>query len=181
MTQTTVHPVTFGSTSREVASTLTRLVRKPSTFFSLLPKDIRWSAPLTFLVAMSLASATIRTIFLTGDPAFLFGIFLANALGMAMITSVVVYTVAVAIRGAWSDFGPFFAVTAYSTGAALLISWIPDVVVWGELWKWVLVGSGLVRACGLSRFQALCSIGLSIGLMTAGFWGITALIEALTA
>jgi len=168
-------PIHFGSKPGELASALTRLVRKPSAFFSLLPEDLRWSAPLAFLVAMSLVSATIRAIFLSGDRALLFGVFLANALGMACLTAIVLYVITVSIRGVWSEFSRFFAVTAYASGAALLISWIPDVALWGELWKWVLVGSGLVRACGLSRFQALWVIGLSIALMTVGFWGIASL------
>lgn len=176
MDQTTDQAIPTASTPREVASTLTRLVRKPSTFFSLLPEDIRWSTPLTFLVAMSLASATIRAIFLTGDRTLLFGVFFANALGMAALTSVILYAIATPMRGVGVGLTRFFAVTAYSSGAALLISWIPDVAVWGEVWKWVLVGSGLVRACGLSKLQALCCIGLSIGLMTAGFWGVTSLL-----
>ena len=179
MTHTTDHPVAPACTPKELAQTLGRLVRRPSTFFSLLPEDIRLSAPLIFLVALSLASAGARMPFVTGDRAFLFGVFLVNTLGMATLTALVLYGIAMPMRGTRSGFTRFFAVTAYSSGVALLISWIPDVAVYGELWKWFLVGSGLVWSLGLSRLQALFCIGLSIGLMTAGFWGITAFLGAL--
>lgn len=104
------------------------------------------------------------------QPALMFAVFLANAVGMVLISSVIGYLVVMLTMGRCQTFTRFFSIYAFAAGATLLASWIPYFVWLTEPWKWWLIAIGLVHGCGFNWKQSLTVTGISFALLVFIFW-----------
>ena len=68
------------------------------------------------------------------------------------------------------SYGKVFNVYAYAGGALMVISWIPGLAIVLEPVRAVLVGIGLVKACGLGKTQAVLLVLLTAVLLLIFFW-----------
>lgn len=93
-----------------------------------------------------------------------------NAVIMPALCAVTGYALIRGLSGREILFRRLFAVYALSSGLMMLMAWIPLFIWITEPWRWLLIGLGLVKGCGLSRGQSLLVVALSLLLLVALFW-----------
>lgn len=153
------------------------LLGQPRKFYDALPESIPMASVLGFLAVSSVFSSMasllntkIQNFFLTG------AIYLFNAVGMVLIMAGLGYLVMVLCFGKKVSFARLFSIFALSSGVTLLVSWIPFFVVFTEPWKWWLIGTGLVKGCGLRLKEALLIITLSLAIWILFYWSLIPII-----
>ncbi len=165
---------------RFYVSTLSHLLGHPRDFFiQFAGAGMDPLKALGFLMTSALicAGASLMNGSLYGNPAVMGGIFLLNAVGMAVICAGSGYLVMVMAYGKQLGFGCFFSVYALSAGVVVLAAWMPFFVIFTEPWKWYLIGLGLVHGCGLGWRQALIIMALSIAMVLLLFYSALPLIS----
>jgi len=144
---------------------LYRLVLHPGAFYEELPGTHRFSSALVFLFSCSLISSTLASLH-TGqkDMIVLALIYFLNAVSMPFITAFVLYIVTTfSCRNAFT-FKTLFSITAYAN-VALLVAWIPGVAWMTGIWRFYLVGLGMVRAGRISALKALVSVLVTLVIL----------------
>jgi hypothetical protein len=152
-------------------TTLTKSLSGPRHFFSQLPQDISLKKPFAYLLISSIffSAASALTI-PTVNPLIGVGLYLMNAIGMTCIAAGLGFVMIFVLKGGRHvGFHRTFSIYAISSGTTLLAAWIPYLLIFTELWKWWLIGTGLTKTCRLSFTQAVLVIGLSIGMIICAF------------
>ena len=153
---------------------LTGGVREPRRFFSDLPPETGLKQPLGFLLVTCLFF-TIASLVRNMSPNPLFGgVLLVNAIGMVFISAGIGYMLMIMFMGKKAPFSLFFSIYAFSSGVTLLVSWIPFFVWITELWKWWLIGTGMVQSLGFKNSQVFWIVGLSVVMLVLFFWSAVA-------
>ena len=157
---------------------LAKVLGEPGTFFRELPVDSGFNQSFGFLLMSSVffAGASLLTRQFT-QPLLTGCIFFINAIGMTMVAAGLGYMLMSMFFGKKVKFSRLFAVYAYASGVTLLASWIPLFVWLTEPWKWVLIGMGLTKSCGLRWNQTIVLIGGAIGIMVLFFRSLLPLIS----
>lgn len=160
--------------------TVAKMLGQPRRFFDTLPEKPGFGRAFGFLLVSSLffAGASLITT-LPENPALWGGIFFANAVGMTFIGAGLGYLVMTMCMGKKVGFDRLFSVYALSAGVTLLASWVPFFIWLTEPWRWWLIGTGLVRACGFKFGYVFLIIGVSVGTMMLFFWSAGLVIVAL--
>ena len=158
--------------------TLNSMLRHPRAFFSKLSPDMGVLPPLGFLCLSGLIFMIARlTIVMPKRPLLWGGIWLANAVGMALVAAAVGYMAMVMILGRQVTFRRFFSVYALSVGVTLLASWLPFFFWITEPWKWWLIGLGLTSGLGFGSKHAWLIIVVSIAVIVLFFWSLLPVIS----
>jgi len=152
---------------------LAKALGTPVTFFRDLPEDTGVAQSLGFLLVSSVffaaASLTTRDF---EAPWISGGIFFINAVGMTIIAAGLGYIIMTMFWGRKVTFRRFFSVYAFASGVALLASWIPLFIFITEPWKWLMIGVGLTKTCGLKWMYSVFVIVISIAVITLFFWSL---------
>jgi len=141
--------------------TLRRMVLAPGDFLEAMPESTGLTQPLGFLLLSSLVHAVLSLALLPARPLLTAVILFLNAVLMPVIAAVIGHALMAAMRKR-SPLSRVLAVYAYAAGTTHILSWIPLAVWLMEPWKWLLIGIGMVKGCGLSRLQAAAVIIVSI-------------------
>ncbi|MFH1122614.1 MAG: hypothetical protein V1758_03030 [Pseudomonadota bacterium] len=158
---------------------LKQILGSPGRFFSELPQGMRLSQPFGFLLVSSLFFTGASLTTLHGRPWLTAGTLLLNALAMPLVNAGVGFMIIILTLGRRVAIERLFAVYAFSSGAVLLVSWIPLFVYVTEPWKWALVGIGMVKGCGFRWTQTVMVIGLSVLIVVLFFWSLGPVIYRL--
>ena len=157
---------------------LNGMLRHPRAFFNELPPDMGISPPLGFLCLSGLIFSAARlTLTMPAKPLLWGGIWLVNAVGMALIAAAVGYMAMVMIIGRRATFRRFLSIYALSAGITLLVSWLPFFFWITEPWKWWLIGAGLTSGLGFRPIQAGLIVGISIVVIVLFFWALLPVIS----
>jgi hypothetical protein len=159
------------------AQTVFGLLGQPRKFYDALPQSIGMMPVLGFLAVSavfssiaSLLNTNPQNLYLTG------GIYLFNAVGMVLIMAGLGYMVMTLCIGKKVSFARLFSIYALSSGVTLLVSWIPFLVVLTEPWKWWLIGTGIIKGCGLKLKEAVLIIALSLAVWILLYWSLIPII-----
>ena len=149
----------------------------PRRFFSELPPSCGMSQALGFLVLSAVFFSTASQMH-TNLENFLVvgGIHMVNAVGMVFIMAGLGYVVMMLSIGKKVRFTRLFSIYALSAGVTLLVSWVPYVVVFTEPWKWLLIGTGITKGCGLTLKEALLIMTVSLAIWILFFWSLLPII-----
>jgi hypothetical protein len=152
--------------------TLSAVWFSPGRFFSELPEFPQNARPLAFLLLSSLVFAAGNLVYLRERILLKFAILLVNAVFMPFIASAFGYMVMIMMMGKRASYSRLFSVYAYASGATVLLAWLPYSLWFIEIWKWALVGLGLVKGCAFRPFQAAAVIGFSMIILIIFFWSL---------
>ena len=152
--------------------TLTRILGAPRQFFSESPEDVGFEKPFGFLLISSLFFTGASLTCIHERLILMACIFFVNSIVMPFFAAGIGFTVMTMTIGKRVKFARLFAVYAFATGVTLLASWIPLFVWLTEPWKWLLIGLGMVKACGLRWMQAFLIIGISVFMLVLFFWSL---------
>ena len=149
------------------------LLIRPGWFFEEKGENAHWALALGFIMAAATLSSG-ASLLLTRPPyPWIAGsVLLINALGMVGISAGFAYLAIWLIRGEPIGYQKIFSVYAFAGSMPLLLSWVPGAFWITELWKWWLVGIGLVRSIRFPESQAALVIGSSIVLTLLFFWSL---------
>ena len=145
------------------SATVMGILGHPRKFFGDLPESVGMTQAAGFLTVSAIvhcAAALIHTA--PSNYLVMGGTLLANAIGMVLLLTGLGYTVVSVTSKSKVRFGRLFHIYALSTGVTLLISWVPALLVYTEIWKWWLIGTGMTYGLGLKWYRALAIVGLSI-------------------
>lgn len=156
--------------------TLIAIITGPGRFFRGLPRDIGLKQPVLFLIISSIIAALAGLSQQADNRLLLASARFFNSMGLTFIAAAAGLIPAKLFRREDASFPLFFSVYAYSFGAVALIGWLPSFIWCAESIKWVLVGLGLIHACGFKRYQALLIIITSIGLTFLAVYFTAALL-----
>jgi len=145
------------------SATVMGILVHPRKFFGDLPESVGMIQAAGFLTVSAIvhcAAALIHTV--PSNYLVMGGTLLANATGMVFLLTGLGFTVVSVTSKSKVRFGRLFRIYALSTGVTLLISWVPAVLVYTEIWKWWLIGTGMTYGLGFKWYRALAIVGFSI-------------------
>ena len=158
--------------------TLADLVVCPGAFFTERFNTVSvWHASgVLFLSAlfsaMCLAMLSSQSApLLTGMIGFVNGIFM-TAVGCA-----IGYLVCLLIVGNRPSLSRLWALYSLSSGAVLLIAWVPSAFFLTEPWRWVLIGMGMVRGLKINRSRAVFIVLFTFGTTVLTVYAILAILN----
>jgi hypothetical protein len=157
---------------------LAKVLGTPGTFFEESQKDVGFHQSVGFLVVSSVffavAGLTTRDF---EAPWIISSIFFVNAVGMTLIAAGLGYITMTMFWGRKVTFRRFFSVYAFASGVTLLASWIPLFVFITEPWKWMMIGIGLTKTCGLKGLHSILIIVVTIGMIVLFFRSLLPIIS----
>lgn len=157
--------------------TLTQILGAPRSFFRQLPEQTGYHQSFGFLLASALFSAAAAVMTQPLDqPLVAGGVYLVNAVGMAVIAAGLGYMVITMVFPRKTGFRRIFSIYAMASGTTLLAAWIPLFIWITEPWKWILIGIGLSQACGLKWMQSILVVAVSMGVIILFFWSLAAMV-----
>lgn len=170
---------TFGSFSIGFYfRSLAKVLGTPGAFFEESLNDAGFRQSVGFLLVSSaffaVASLTTREF---EAPLISGGILFVNAVGMTLIAAGLGYITMIMFWGQKVSFGRFLSVYAFASGVTLLASWIPLFVFITEPWKWLMIGIGLTKTCGLKWLHSFLIIVVSIGMIVLFFQSLWTVIS----
>ncbi|MGE4291840.1 MAG: YIP1 family protein [Desulfovibrio sp.] len=151
--------------------TLTELIRAPRQFYAQLedtPENYKNSW--RFLAYASLFYAVVSITYFFDHKLAMIGILLLNAMVLPAILAAMAMLVMSMFLGVKVPFRRIFSIYAFASGAVMPVSWIPALQVFTEPIRALLVGIGMVKACGLRWWQAAIALLVSVGLYILLFW-----------
>ena len=129
----------------------------PRKFFGELPESVGMIQAAGFLTVSAIvhcAAALIHTA--PSNYLVMGGTLLANAIGMVFLLTGLGYTLVSVTSKSKVRFGRLFRIYALSSGVTLLISWVPALLVYTEIWKWWLIGTGMTYGARIQVVSGPC-------------------------
>lgn len=145
------------------SATVMGILGHPRKFFDELSESVGMIQAAGFLTVSAIVHSA-ATLIHTAPSNYLVmgGTLLANAIGMVFLLTGLGYTVVSVTGKSKVRFDRFFRIYALSAGVTLLISWVPALQVYTEIWKWWLIGTGMTYGLGFKWYRALAVVGFSI-------------------
>jgi len=153
-----------GSLFHQFLDSLKRVLLRPGPFFQNLPEESTLWRPAIFLFACSGVYGVIAALLSPEKRGLLAGIYFANAFLTPWIMAVVLYLASTVLCKNRFTFQTIFGITAYAS-VTLLVSWIPGTALFAGLWRFYLVGLGLVRAGRISVARSLVLILVTAAIL----------------
>ncbi len=161
-------------------NTLSQIVRKPGKFFSKIPEDLEIKFPFVFLIISCIISSCIVFLTQTQDNSFLkTGIYFINSIGMVFIAAGFSYALMTMFMKKRVTFTRFFSIYVFSTGVTVLVSWISFCIWMIELWKWWLIGTGMIKNFGFKKSHTIILLASSVLISVLFFWSLLLAFDAL--
>jgi len=157
---------------RDYFKTLTAVWFSPGRFFSELPEFSLLGRPFFVLLVSGFLFAAGNLLYLREGALLKVSILFLNAVAMPFIASAFGYLVMTMMMGRRAGYRRLFSVYAFSSGATLLLAWLPFSLWFVEIWKWALIGVGMVKGCSFRPLQAGAVIALSMILLIVFFWSL---------
>ena len=156
---------------------LSKLLRHPRTFFEEREKDAAAGQALYVLLISSLIFALASVISLmSASPLVMGAIYFVNAVGMAVLGSIITYGLTRLFVKMPTSYPKFFSLHAYAAGAVLIFSWMPYMLWLTEPVRWWLIGCGLVKSLGFTVKGAVALNIMTVGVVMALVWWAMVLI-----
>lgn len=158
------------SVPRLYAGSISRIITGPRKFFSEYCKSGNTVMPVLALGISSLfyAAASLLT-HTCPQPLAAVVIFFINASGMPLLAAIAGFVLSRFVLRRNIVFSKFFGIYAWAASAALLAAWIPYLLLLVEVWRWWLIGIGLIMVCGMKRWEAVMVVAFTLACMIGGY------------
>ncbi len=155
---------------REYMDTLFAIMRSPVKYFESVADESGSRRALFFLMISGIFYCSVSMTYFFENSLIMGVIMMANAIFMPALAAAFTFCIISMSTCSRVPYGKVFNVYAYAGGALMVISWIPGLVMVMEPVRAVLVGIGLVKACGLGKMQAALLVILTAVLLLIFFW-----------
>lgn len=144
--------------------TMIALLTRPGFFFAKRFDQVTTAQALGILTISGLFSAASGSLLHPGSASLTAGLILfLNALGMVAMGTAIGYLALLATTGRQYSFAHLLNVFSLCSGAVLLIAWVPSAFFLTEPWKWWLIGTGMVKGLGMTKFRAAIIVLFTFG------------------
>lgn len=149
---------------RELFRSLGKLLFHPGTFYKGLSLDRGFVAALGFLVTSSVFFGVLASMFIP-QKQWLFGaIFSLNAITMPPIMALILLLITLTSSKKVFTYRILFGITAYSN-ITLILAWIPGLSWVTGLWRFYLIGLGMVKLGNISPLKAFINIAITAAVL----------------
>ncbi|WP_432736136.1 hypothetical protein [Maridesulfovibrio sp. FT414] len=163
---------------REYLESLVAIIRSPGGFFETATGESGSRRALIFLMISGLFYCSVSMTYFFENSVLMGVIMMVNAVFMPALAAVFSFCIMRMMTGSMVSFSRVFNVYAYSSGAVMVISWIPGLAFVMEPVRAVLVGIGLYKTGTLGRFQAVMTVILTAAMLLLFFWTLAPLVLA---
>ena len=133
------------------------MILHPGDFYKQLPREIDYTSALIFLFACSILFSILGSLYITQQKIFFALIYLINAFFMPFIMAFFLYLVTFLLCKDVFTYRTLFGITAYAN-VTLLFSWIPVLSWIAGIWKFYLIGLGMVKVGNIKGSRAFMAI-----------------------
>lgn len=152
-----------------------KILLYPGQFFEEMPDLKQKRDAVAFLcICVGIYSAA-ATLFAYENHFIYFLMFLANGLFVPIVTFAALFLVLFMTGAGRTGHAATLCIVAYA-GVTLLFAWIPGMAPFAEIYKYYLVGLGLVKAGKMSLARAIATLLATIALL----WMVLYLAQILT-
>lgn len=156
---------------------LQMLIVSPRQFFTAMGEDTAISGcAFKFLLISGVFHSCVYMTYFTERTAAVAIALVLNALGMPVLLAGLTHLAHAMTSSDKISFRKLFAIYAFATGTTMIVSWIPAVHILTELWRFILVVIGLVKACGLSWVRSVLLVLAGVVLLLMLFWSLFPLL-----
>lgn len=160
--------------------TLMDLIVRPSAFFADRFGGISaWQATGTLVFAALFSGCCLALLGIRHAPLVTGAIGVINGISMAAVGCGVGCLATALIIGAPVPLARMWAVYALSSGAVLLIAWVPSAFLFTEPWRWTLIGIGMVRGLHIRTNRAVLIVLLTFGATVLMVYAGLALVQGM--
>jgi len=156
------------------AGSMRRIITSPGNFFREYAEAGN-AVLAVFALAVSSIFYAIASLLMHTCPQPLAAvvIFFINAWGMPLLAAAAGFILSRFFLHTNVGFPKFLGIYAWAASAVLLAAWIPYLVLFTEVWRWWLIGVGLIGVCGMKRWQAVMVVAVTLALMIGGYGFLT--------
>ncbi|WP_320009005.1 YIP1 family protein [Maridesulfovibrio sp.] len=164
---------------REYLESLVSIIRSPSSFFEDTTGESGSRRALIFLMISGLFYCSVSMTYFFENSLIMGVVMMANAVFMPALGACFSFCIIRMMTTSRVSYSSVFNIYAYSSGAVMVISWIPGLAVVMEPVRAILVGVGLYKTGKLGRLRAFMTVTLTAVLLLLFFWTIAPLVVAL--
>ncbi len=161
---------------REYMDTLFAIMRSPVKYFESVADESGSRRALFFLMISGIFYCSVSMTYFFENSFTMGVIMMINAIFMPALGAAFSFCMISMSTRSRVPYGKIFNVYAYAGGALMVISWIPGLAMVLEPVRAVLVGIGLVKACGLGKMQAVFLVIITAVLLLIFFWTAAPLV-----
>lgn len=144
----------------------TRVVFSPRSFFRELSEKNGCWKPMFFILITSALFGLLAGLYnLERFPLQAFTSF-SNAFLMPFLTAIILYLMNLVLCPSRFTYRDLFAITAYAN-VTLLVGWIPGMSWFTGLWRFYLIGLGMVERGRISGWRSFASVLGAVFIMLA--------------
>lgn len=163
------------------AGTIAALLMHPRDFFMTRFNGIGLVQALLILSFSSLFFAVTGALMQPGAASLAVGIIhFVNAVGMVALGTAIGWVALLITTGRRYRLAKVFTVFSLSSGAVLLIAWVPSAFFLTEPWKWWLIGTGMVHGMGLTKTSAAIAVLMTFGALVAMIYALLPWVQQLS-
>jgi hypothetical protein len=168
------HEVTPASVFIRFYRDAVKVLMHPRVFYEAMPSEKDQQAIITFLFLSALFYSVAATFFAREQQIVFLLLFFLNGLLMPFILAGMLNLVLHLFQTS-IGYRLALGITAYAN-TALLFAWIPGMAPFAEIFRYYLIGVGIVRVTGLSSWKAFFAV-LGMGtLLLLLIYGLQTLI-----
>ncbi|WP_243545384.1 YIP1 family protein [Pseudodesulfovibrio tunisiensis] len=166
---------------KEYFEILINLMRHPAVFFADVAGETGTRRAWMFLFISALFYASVSMSYFFESSLQMGVVMMANGLLMPLLATLFTYILVGMFHTERIEFARIFNIYAYATGAMMVVSWIPGLAIVLEPVRALLVGVGLVKACGLGKLKAASMVVATAFLLLMFFWTLAPVVMELRA
>jgi len=140
------------------------LLLRPARFYERLSRDRGYGPALGFLFFSSILFSILASIFILQKRALFGLIFFINAFTMPPIMALILFLVTLLGCKNVFYYRILFGITAYSN-ITLILAWIPGLSWVAGLWKFYLIGLGMVKLGEISSLKAFMVVAVTAAIL----------------
>lgn len=152
-----------------------KILLYPGQFYEAMPDVKQKREAVAFLCICVGIYSVAATLFAYENHFFYFLMFLANGLFIPIVTFAAMFLVLFLTGAGRTGYAAAMCIVAYA-GVTLLFAWIPGMAPFVEIYKYYLVGLGLVKAGKMSLARAIATLLATIVLL----WLVLYFVQILT-
>ncbi len=141
-----------------------KIILHPGEFYEAMPALKHKREAVAFLLVCAGLYSVAATLFAYENYFFYFLMFLANGVFVSIVTAAGLCTVLFVTSARKTGYATAVCIVGYA-GVALLFAWIPGMAPFAEIYRYYLVGLGLVRAGKMGQGRAIMTLLATIALL----------------
>jgi hypothetical protein len=141
-----------------------KLLFHPGTFYKALSADKGFGTALGFLVSSSILFGFLASLFIPQRRLLYGTIFSLNAITMPPVMALILFFVTLIGSKKVFTYRILFGITAYSN-ITLILAWIPGLSWATGLWRFYLIGLGMVTWGNISPLKAFITVAVTAAVL----------------